>query len=115
VNIAFSSDAGASFGPPARIDLGNPIGRVDALMLDDGNALVTWLERGESATHVLARRVTPGGVLSTPTTIGESSDARPSGFPRMALAGDRVVYAWTVPGERARIQVAIGSVAGSAK
>ncbi|MEA2491288.1 MAG: hypothetical protein QOH21_3080 [Acidobacteriota bacterium] len=44
VNVAFSRDAGATFGTPVRIDSGNPAGRVDVLMLANGSALVTWIE-----------------------------------------------------------------------
>jgi len=106
VNAAFSTDGGASFGDPIRIDAGDPIGRVDVLMFEDGTALVIWLERGESATRVLARRVAADGRLSGETAIGESSAERASGFPRMTLDGDRVLFAWTVPGQPATIRVA---------
>jgi hypothetical protein len=33
VQIAFSTDAGATFGKPVRVDDGQPIGRVDVLRL----------------------------------------------------------------------------------
>ena len=44
VNVAFSDDAGRSFGAPVRVDLGNPMGRVDVELLEDGTALVSWVE-----------------------------------------------------------------------
>ena len=113
VRAAFSADAGATFGEPVRIDLGDPIGRVDALILGDGSALVSWLERRREVTDVLVRRVTPGGGLSAVTTIGESSDERPSGFPRVALAGRRVFFAWTVPGDSASVHVVSGALTGT--
>jgi hypothetical protein len=37
VKVAFSDDAGATFGVPIQVDDGNTIGRVDALLLSDGS------------------------------------------------------------------------------
>lgn len=42
VQVSFSSDAGVTFGDAVRIDGGAPEGRVDAVMLDDGRARVSW-------------------------------------------------------------------------
>jgi hypothetical protein len=106
VYAAFSSDSGARFGDPVRIDAGDPVGRVDVLMLEDGTALVSWLERGPAATRILTRRVAADGRTSEPTAVGESSADRASGFPRMALDGHRVVFAWTVPGPPASVRLA---------
>jgi hypothetical protein len=41
VRVAFSADGGATFGPGQRVDDGRPIGRVDAVLLADGTALVS--------------------------------------------------------------------------
>jgi hypothetical protein len=103
VRAAFSTDAGVTFGAPARIDLGNPVGRVDALLLPDGSALVSWLERTADGTRVLARRVTGEGAVSETTTIGESSEERASGFPRIAAVGQRVFFAFTAPESGIRV------------
>ena len=56
VKIAFSEDAGASFGQPVQVDDGSPIGRVEVLMLRDGSAFVVWLERADKGAEVRARR-----------------------------------------------------------
>jgi hypothetical protein len=103
VRVAFSDDAGASFGSSTRVDLGMPSGRVDVLLLDDTRALVSWLERTGSTAQVLARIVSTDGSVSEPLSIGGSSAERASGFPRMVLVGDRIVVAWTVPGEGVRV------------
>lgn len=107
VKVAFSDDAGARFGPPVRIDSGSPAGRVDVAWLSDGSAFVTWVERtgGENA-EVLARRVSRNGRVGSPTTIATSSAARASGFPRMAVTGSDVVFAWTVPGRPSQVRLA---------
>ncbi|MEX2282280.1 MAG: sialidase family protein [Gemmatimonadota bacterium] len=107
VKMAFSDDGGARFGAPVRIDRGSPAGRVDVAWLSDGSALVTWVERtgGENA-EVRARRVNRNGRAGSPTTIATSSAARASGFPRMAVTGSDVVFAWTVPGRPSHVRVA---------
>jgi hypothetical protein len=109
VNVAFSGDAGAAFGSPVQVDDGNPAGRVDALMLEDGSALVSWLERTSSGqAEVRARRVWPEGRTGPAATVTVSSDARASGFPRMAALGDgSLLIAWTDAGESGtRVRVA---------
>lgn len=107
VKLAFSSDAGATFAVPIRVDGGRPAGRVDVALLEDGSALVTWIERtGGDTAAVRARRVRPDGRASEPLTVASSSAARSSGFPRMAVSGNDVVFAWTVPGRPSAIRVA---------
>ena len=107
VKLAFSDDAGASFTAPVRIDEGRPSGRVDVALLADGGALVTWVERtGGDTAAVRVRRVASSGAAGAPMTIASSSAARASGFPRMALTGNDVVFAWTVPGRPSAIRVA---------
>lgn len=107
VRLARSPDAGATFGSPVRIDAGSPEGRVDLALLDDGDALVVWLERSEEGEgRVLARRAAPDGGLGAPVTVARTSYARSSGFPRLAVAGDRAVFAWTDPGEPPRVRTA---------
>jgi len=107
VKLAFSSDAGATFGAPIRIDEGAPAGRVDVALLKDGFALVTWVERiGGDTAAVRALRVSPTGKAGTSMTIASSSSARASGFPRMALSGDNVFFAWTQPARPSQVRVA---------
>jgi hypothetical protein len=113
VNVAFSDDGGATFGQPVRVDEGSPAGRVDVALLADGAALVTWVERvgGENAA-VRARRVPRSGAPGPPITIAQSSSARASGFPRMAIARGTAVFAWTQPGRPSAVRVARVSLHG---
>lgn len=103
--VAFSRDAGASFGSPVRVDEGLPLGRVDIEWLDDGSALVTWLEGGEGGARVMARRVGPDGLIGEPVTVTETSSERASGFPRIAKVGAEIVIAWTLPGDDGGVRV----------
>jgi hypothetical protein len=97
VKVALSPDGGASFGAPLVVDDGNPIGRVDILYLDDGRALVSWLEQtGAETAAIRVRTVSAAGVAGPSGTVSESTAARASGFPRMAPTSDGdVVLAWT--------------------
>ena len=61
VKVAFSSDAGATFEAPIRMDEGKPAGRVDVALLRDGSALVSWIERtGGDTAAVRVRRAFAG-------------------------------------------------------
>ena len=43
--------------------------------------------------EVKVRRVRPDGSRNESTTVAESSAARSSGFPHMALVGDEIIFA----------------------
>ena len=92
--VAFSRDAGSTFGPPIQIDDGKPIGRLDVLMLDQDTALVTWLEQTPAGGEIRARRVTARGAEPA-VKIADSSTARAAGFPRTANVGRDVYFTWT--------------------
>jgi hypothetical protein len=107
VKVAFSDNSGGKFGAPVRVDTGNPTGRVDVVLLSNGDALVTWIERmGGEAAEVRARRVYRNGRAGESVTIAASSAARASGFPRLAVSGTDLVFAWTVAGRPSHIRVA---------
>ncbi|HEX6036884.1 sialidase family protein [Longimicrobium sp.] len=106
VKVAFSADGGVTFGAPARVDGGNPEGRVDVQLLADGGALVSWMERTDAqSAEVRIRRVGADGRMGEPRTLASAS-ARSTGFPRMVRAGDGVVFAWTGPGKPSTLHAA---------
>jgi hypothetical protein len=108
VKVAYSADAGATFGAPVRIDGGNPEGHVDVKMVEGGAALVSWMERTGSgnAGELRVRRVGADGLLGTPRSVAASDRMRSTGFPRMARDSAGIVLAWASAGERAGVQVA---------
>jgi hypothetical protein len=97
VQVAFSRDAGETFGRAVRVDRGNATGRVDVLLLNDGSALVTWIEGAANDAGIFARRVYPDGKADAPVKLAATSSARASGFPRAALLGTTAYFAWTDP------------------
>ncbi|MBI4520229.1 MAG: exo-alpha-sialidase [Gemmatimonadetes bacterium] len=106
VQVAFSTDAGATWSAPVRVDEGAPLGRVDIEMLADGSALLVWLERRAEGTEIRARRVVRSGTVEDPWTLSATDAARASGFPRMTRLGDELVFAWTLAGEQGGVRVA---------
>lgn len=91
VNVIFSNDGGSTFGKAVRVDEGNAIGRVDIVMIDGENAIVSWME----GTIIKAAKVNANGTKEPSIIIGSSSDSRSSGFPQMTKSGNRLIFAWT--------------------
>jgi hypothetical protein len=106
VKVAFSNDAGASFGPPIDVDEGDAQGRVDVVLLSDGSALVSWLGGSAERGAIKARRIKPDGLRNTPAVVATSDIARSSGFPRMAILGNDVYFAWTEFGKPSYVRTA---------
>jgi len=94
-HVAFSDDAGATFGSPIIIDDGKPIGRMDVSMLNDRTAVVTWSEQTAGGAELRARLVPRNGVPSASIKVADSSAARAAGFARTAVVGQDVFVAWT--------------------
>lgn len=107
VSLVFSEDGGVGWGRPVRVDDGKPLGRVDAVLLPGGDALVSWMEQTSKGTEIRVRRVASDGRLGPPLLVADSSAARTSGFPRMERAGRDVVFAWTAPGDAPQVRTAV--------
>ena len=105
--VAFSQDAGRTFGPPVQVDDAESLGRVDVEQLPDGTAIVGWIERASRSTAFKVRRVEPNGQRSAAVTITDLGNRRNSGYPRMARRGGELVFAWTGGGDRLRVETAI--------
>lgn len=103
---AFSSDSGASFGPPVRLDDVGALGRVDVQLVGDGSALATWIEFAEGKAQLKARRVDPSGQKSAAFTVAGLAASRASGYPRMARFGNEVIFAWTETGDAPGVRTA---------
>ena len=110
VKIAFSLDAGATFSEPIQVDDGETVGRVDAMLLPDGSALVCWLSGNVEGGAIKVRRVRSDGNLGPPAVIAKTDISRSSGFPRMARLGNEVHFAWTEFGTPSRIRTASADI-----
>ena len=99
VKVAFSDNGGRNFDTPVRIDQGNPVGRVDLELLDDGTALVSWVEWTEGNEALYLCRVHRDTGCISPEILAINSAGASVNFPRMAQLGRDVYLAWTQPDE----------------
>ena len=107
VRVAFSKNNGESFGSSVQVDDGNPSGRVDVLFLEDGSAVVSWLENlKEQGAEIRIKQIFPDGRSGQSLTVADTSQARASGFPRMARTGKDLLIAWTYSGDTQGVRVA---------
>jgi hypothetical protein len=105
VKLAFSTDEGATFGQPVVIDDGQPVGRLDVLMLEDGSALVSWIVHVGDGAEIRLRRVSTDGTAYPAQTVAPISPERASGFPRMTRDADHLYIAWTEVGHPSRVRM----------
>ena len=104
--FAWSTDEGVSFGPPIRLDAGEPIGRPDVLIDPTGGALVVWLEGTEArAAEWRLVRVAPDGAAGPAQVVHRTTRARDAGFARMTLAGEDLLVSVTAVGDSGGVRV----------
>lgn len=99
VHVAFSDDAGLSFAEPARIDLGNPAGRVDVEMLEDGTAVVSWVEWTKGHEALMVCRVESETGCISREVLAVNTGGASVNFPKMARLGRDIYFAWTQPND----------------
>ncbi|WP_165821331.1 exo-alpha-sialidase [Falsiruegeria mediterranea] len=97
VKVAFSGDAGRSFGAPVRVDLGNPMGRVDVELLEDGTALVSWVEWTDGKEVLMLCRAEKESGCVAQEMLATNSAGASVNFPTMARLGRDIFIAWTQP------------------
>lgn len=109
--MAFSTDAGRTFGPPIRLDDSGALGRVDVELMPNGSAIASWIEFANQRAQFRMRRVEPSGARSQSVTVSNLAGTRASGYPRIARHGDELVLAWTENTEgRPQVQTAVTRV-----
>lgn len=118
VFVAFSEDGGGSFGPEVRVDEGRAVGRVDVELLEDGSAVVAWVEAtgasespvSEADTRpagIMARRVVADGTVSQARLLVETGESRAAGYPRLVSSGGDLLLAWTEVSPRRAVRTAV--------
>jgi hypothetical protein len=114
--VAFSQDAGRSFGAPIRLDDAGALGRVDVELMTDGSAIASWIEFAQQRTQFRVRQVEPSGARSPSATVSSLAGTRASGYPRIGLSGDELVFAWTENAQGAsRVQTAVARLPAHAR
>ena len=95
IQVSFSENQGETFGLQYRVDNGNAIGRVDIVMIDQNNAVVSWMEPDGIDTLIQILKVSSNGEKNMPITITKTRSERSSGFPQLEVVGDKLYLAWT--------------------
>jgi hypothetical protein len=95
VRLARSVDAGRSFGEPVEIDTTGSFGHVDVVVIDSGDAVVSWLRSEADGVALAISRVSSAGLVGDSQTVAFIDIGRPADFPRMVYADQRLVFAWT--------------------
>lgn len=96
VYVAHSEDAGESFGEPVRVDGGMPLGRVAIALLPDSGAVASWIEKGPNGMATIqVRRIGADGRTSAAQTVASVEPARKTGFPKMVVVRDGLLFTWT--------------------
>jgi hypothetical protein len=106
VRLAFSSDGGRSFGPPLEVASGKVVGRVDVVLLQDGRAVVSWLDAAANGAVIRAQPFNHAGPAAAARDIATSNVARSSGFPQMVKVADGLLFAWTENGSAPAVRTA---------
>lgn len=112
VKVAFSSDGGATFGPPTLVDDQAPLGRVDVVLESSGRAVVSWLARGDNGGTIRWRWADAEGGLGPPQQVTDNSGSRSAGVPRLTLAGSQLALAWVDEGPPSRLRSTALNVPG---
>lgn len=110
VRLAFSRDAGRTFGPPIEVASGDIAGRVDVVLLEDGRAVVSWLQSSGSGAEIRAQPFDRDGPAGAQVLIAASSVQRASGFPQMVRAGRGLLFAWTDAAGPAQVRTAYATL-----
>lgn len=110
VKVAFSDDAGATFGGPVQVDDGDAMGRVDVLVLPDGSALVCWMSGTADGGAIKTRHVSHDGALGPVAVVARTDVSRASGFPRMARLGEDIYFTWTEFAKPTRVRTAAATL-----
>jgi hypothetical protein len=96
VYLSWSADGGQTFSSRVRIDEGTPLGRVDVVILPNGNAMISWLETtGEATAAIFIREVTSNGDTGPAQRVAAVSPARATGFPRLITNGNDLLLSYT--------------------
>jgi hypothetical protein len=92
--VAFSHDAGRTFGQAVRVDDGRSLGHVGVYLLPDNSAAVSWIEIANSTAEFRARTVTAAGVRSPAVNVVAKGDPD-TRSPRIAGNDKELLFAWT--------------------
>jgi len=95
VKVVFSENGGAHFTEPIIISDLDVLGRVDIELIDNNQAIVSWMETEQETTYLKAMKVNKSGEKSEPILITKLNNSRQTGFPQMQRLNENMYFAWT--------------------
>ncbi|MBK8702016.1 MAG: hypothetical protein IPN29_21575 [Saprospiraceae bacterium] len=106
VQLAVSGDGGKSFGSPILVSQDSTLGRVDVVVDEKSEVIyVSYLEKTNSESRLMLVQYNLEGQKLRADKIAPMSAARKSGFPRMAMAGGKLMVVYTdVDGVKQRVR-----------
>jgi hypothetical protein len=109
IKVAFTDNISSGFQPPILVEANDPIGRVDIELLNDSNAIISFIDIIDDEAYIKLQRITKEGSQSKLLLIDESSESRSSGFPVITLNKEKsnTIIAWTESKENFKIKTAI--------
>ena len=115
VRLARLDPADGPSSAPARLDEGDPAGRVHLTPLDETRALATWLEKDASRPgdgFIVTRVLHADGHLAPARRVSVVGVGRDWGFPAAVRLDDDVAWIWTDAREEAtRVTGVVGALA----
>lgn len=94
VQLVFSVNGGEQFDAPILISKQGVLGRVDIALVNNDQAIVSWMQSEGDLTYLYAMLVNKDGKTGPLKKVTKLSSSRKSGFPQMELVGDQVYFAW---------------------
>ena len=109
IKVAFTDNISSGFQPPILVEANDPIGRVDIELLNDSNAIISFIDIIDDKAYIKLQMITKGGSQSKLLLIDESSESRSSGFPVITLNKEKsnTIIAWTESKENFKIKTAV--------
>jgi hypothetical protein len=96
VQVAFSSDGGASFGKPVKVSTAKAFGYTSTALNAEGGVFVSWIEEAGNTSRAMIRLVSPSGVAGPALQIAQGSK-QSLGYPRLLRVGTETWIAWGDP------------------
>ncbi len=90
--VAFSHDGGRTFGKAVKVEDQGTLGRMQVALAADGAAIVGWVEFANEKSTFRVRRIGADGTRGQSVAVADISGTR---FPRLAVAKNEAVVAWT--------------------
>jgi hypothetical protein len=94
VQLARSPQADYAFSAPLEVSTGVAIGRVGLELLDDGSAVVSWLQNNnDGLADLIVTHVSADGVVGKGHTV--ASNVAALSVPQLSRDGDYLLLVWT--------------------